>query len=183
MTSLQGQLLIASADLRDPNFFHTVVLMVRHGDDGALGLVLNRPVDATLQQVWQQVSQQPCLRDDRLRVGGPCEGPLMAVHEDPALAESEIVGGLYFCTGRDVLEQLAQDATRRALFFGGFSGWGAQQLEGEMEQDSWHVLPAKPAHVFEPEVDLWDKLMREVAGRKILSALKIRDVPPDLRLN
>lgn len=183
MSSLQGQLLIASAELRDPNFYHSVVLMVRHGEDGALGLVLNRPLDVRLSAVWEQVSSAECKRDDRLHVGGPCEGPLMAIHDEPTLAESEIVDGLYFCTGRDFLEQLALDESRRVRFFAGFSGWGGEQLEGEMQQDSWHVLPAKPSHVFDVEVDLWDKTMREVAGRKILSSLKIRDVPPDLRLN
>ncbi len=183
MQALEGQLLIASASLADPNFFHTVVLLVRHNDEGALGLVLNRPLEVRLRQVWEQVSSTQCERNDAIHLGGPCEGPLMAVHDDPTLAESQIVPGLFFCTHRDYLEQLAGDPERRVRFFAGFAGWAEGQLEGEMTHDSWRTLPAKIEHAFAKESDLWDLLSRQAAGKQILDALKIREVPPDLRFN
>ena len=65
MDSLQGQLLIASQDLVDPNFARTVVLIAVHGEEGALGLILNREMNMPSQQVWGQVSQSPCLRDGK----------------------------------------------------------------------------------------------------------------------
>jgi putative transcriptional regulator len=183
MPSLEGHLLIASKELRDPNFSRSVVLLVRHNDEGALGLILNRPLEVRLRQVWEQVSSSPCTRNDPIHLGGPCEGPLMALHDQPPLGESQVVEGLYFCTHRDYLEELAGDPERNVRFFAGFAGWAAGQLEGEMEQDSWLALPAKAAHAFAEEVDLWDQVMREVAGKRILETLKIREVPPDLRMN
>lgn len=183
MPSLEGHLLIASKELRDPNFSRSVVLLVRHNDEGALGLILNRPLEVRLRQVWEQVSSSPCKRDDAIHLGGPCEGPLMALHDQAPLGESQVVDGLYFCTHRDYLEELAGDTEHNVRFFAGFSGWAAGQLEGEMEQDSWLTLPAKSQHAFAEEVDLWDQVMREVAGKRILETLKIREVPPDLRMN
>jgi putative transcriptional regulator len=183
MDSLQGKLLVASPDLRDPNFFHSVVLLVRHSADGALGLVLNRPLEIRLKQVWHQVSEVPCVRDDRIFLGGPCEGPLMALHDDPTLGDAEAGGGLFFSTDREYLEQLAADPERRVRFFAGYSGWGANQLEAELAERSWLPVDVKAAHAFEADDELWDRAMRDVSGRKVLDLLGIRDVPPDLRVN
>lgn len=183
MDSLQGQLLLASADLRDPNFFHSVVLLVRHNEEGALGLVLNRPLEARLEQVWKEIGIGRPARNDVIHLGGPCEGPLVALHEVAELGESEVVPGVHFSSNRDMLEQLVGDPARQARFFAGFSGWGPGQLENEMTEDSWLLLPAEAKHVFSAEVDLWSLLMREISGREILSKLQIRHVPPDLRMN
>lgn len=183
MNSLQGSLLIASAELRDPNFFHTVVLLVRHNDEGALGLILNRPLNVRLHQVWEQMGLQAALRNDVIHLGGPCEGPLMALHDEPNLGETEAPAGVHFTTNRDALELLVREPDRQARFFAGFSGWGSGQLESEMKEGSWLVLPATPQHVFDAETDLWDKVTREIHGREILSTLNIRHVPPDLRMN
>ena len=183
MESLQGKLLIASPELRDPNFFHSVVLLVRHNVEGALGLVLNRPLNVRLPQVWDQVSNAECRRNDLIYLGGPCEGPLMAVHDQAALSETEVPGGFHFATDRAALEQLASEPERLVRFFAGFAGWSEGQLEAELAEDSWLTLPATAQHVFATETDLWDKVMRELKGREILDVLKIREVPPDLRAN
>lgn len=183
MESLQGHLLIASPELRDPNFFHTVVLLVRHNVEGALGLVLNRPLSVRLRQVWKQVEDTECVRNDQIYLGGPCEGPLMALHDRIDLSETEATVGLYFSTDRAALAHLAADAERQVRFFAGFSGWGAGQLEGELVEQSWLTLPATVEHVFDSEVDLWDKVVRQVKGAEILKTLGIRGAPPDLRAN
>jgi len=184
MNSLQGRLLLASPELRDPNFFHTVVLIVRHDDDGALGLVLNHPLSVRLKQVWGQIGAGEPARDDLIHLGGPCEGPLMALHDEPTLGETEALPGVHFTTGRDLLELLAADPSRQARFFAGFAGWSAGQLEGEMSEGSWETLQATPPHVFDADAaDQWEKLTRELAGQKIMGMMNIRHVPPDLRLN
>ena len=74
MSSLQGQLLIASPDLTDPNFAGTVVLIAAHGADGALGLILNREMETPLSQVWGQVSTSDCPRTENVWHGGPISG-------------------------------------------------------------------------------------------------------------
>jgi putative transcriptional regulator len=180
--SLQGHLLIASPELRDPNFFHTVVLVVQHGDQGALGLVLNRPSQTSLKQVWPQVSAMPCQREDALYVGGPVEGPLMTLHGQIKHSEIEVVSGVYFCSGRDRVEALVSENVE-ARFFAGFAGWGAEQLESELSEGAWHTLPAAARQVFSIEADLWTHMMKEVAGSRVLSALKIKHVPPDPSMN
>ena len=79
MESLQSHLLIAAADLSEP-FAHSVVLLVRHNDEGALGLILNRRTNASLKETWARLSEVPCHRNEALYLGGPCEGPLVALH-------------------------------------------------------------------------------------------------------
>jgi len=80
MKSLQGHLLIASPTLLDPNFRKSVVLLVQHNEEGAMGLVLNRPTETKLCEAWTQVAETDCASDASLNLGGPCEGPLMALH-------------------------------------------------------------------------------------------------------
>jgi putative transcriptional regulator len=80
MDSLRGQLLLASRRLADPNFFHAVVLMVQHGEDGALGLVINRPLEVTIKQACDDSLEMVCETEGILHQGGPCQGPLMVLH-------------------------------------------------------------------------------------------------------
>ncbi|HEX4792994.1 MAG TPA: YqgE/AlgH family protein, partial [Humisphaera sp.] len=106
MNSLQGHLLIASPQLADPNFARSVVLIVQHNESGALGLILNRPLETNLQSVWEQVSDVPCFVDQPLHQGGPCEGPLMVLHGDESLSEMSLLPGVYWSTDKDSVEQL-----------------------------------------------------------------------------
>ncbi len=107
MPFLQGHLLVASPKLGDPNFFRAVVLLVRHNEDGALGLILNRPSDTPLKAVWETVSETPCETTAVIHHGGPCPGPLMAVHTEEFMAESEVLPNLYFASDKQQLEHLA----------------------------------------------------------------------------
>lgn len=185
MNSLQAHLLIATTDLAEP-FTRSVVLLVRHGSDGALGLILNRRTSATLKEAWARVSETPCHRDDDLFLGGPCEGPLVALHTHELLLEIEVLPGLYFCSGKERLESLAaqQDgAICTAKFFAGYSGWAPGQLEDEIARGSWSVMPAQNEHVFWPDDKLWTQATRFVADAAWRSALKIKDAPPDLHMN
>ncbi|MBI3461476.1 MAG: YqgE/AlgH family protein [Planctomycetes bacterium] len=180
--SLQGQLLIASAELRDPNFFHTVVLLVQHSADGALGLVLNRPSETALQDVWSKVSSTVCNSREVLHMGGPCPGPLVSLHTEASCGEVEVFPGVFFTAASEKLEQLAaqEDGVR---FFVGYAGWGSGQLESEMKEGSWRTLPAKAEHIFQPEGELWERATRQAADAVLLATLRIKHVPADPRLN
>lgn len=183
MTSLQAHLLIASPDLADP-FGGSVVLLVRHSSEGALGLILNRRTTSTLQETWVKVSEVPCHRDQLIFLGGPCEGPLVALHTDEFLLEIEVLPGIYFSAGKEKLERLASQTNGKpAKFFAGYAGWGAGQLEAEIARGSWSVMPARPEHVFEFEEELWQRTRRFVADAAWRSALHIKHAPPDPRLN
>ena len=85
--SLDGHFLVASRELLDPNFARSVVLIIRHSEEGAMGLVLNRPTKTSVSEAWKQVSEAPCPTTGLIHLGGPCRGPLMAIHGDPALGE------------------------------------------------------------------------------------------------
>ena len=183
MKSLQGQLLIAAPRLVDSNFRHAVVLMVQHNESGALGLILNRPTETPLAEVWDQVSQTPCATDERLHLGGPVQGPLMALHARDDLGEVEVVRGLHFCAEPSKLETLVASSDDTARYFVGYSGWGAGQLEHEMQEGSWLTCAAAPAHAFDPVEDLWQRVTRQIADSAVIGSLKIKHIPPDPSLN
>lgn len=183
MTSLQAHLLIAMPELPEP-FQRAVVLIVRHNDEGALGLILNRRTTARLDQTWSEVSDLPCHRSESIFLGGPCEGPLVALHTDEFLLEMEVLNGLYFCAGKEKLETLAaRQDDQPVKFFAGYSGWSAGQLENEIARGSWSVMPAKVEHVFAFEEELWQRSQRFVADAAWRSRLGIKHAPNDPRMN
>lgn len=182
MNSLQGHLLIAVPELLDPNFFQRVVLIVRHDEEGAFGLVLNRPTKMGVKQVWEQVSHTPIESSDPVYLGGPVEGPLMALHSQADLAELEITPRVCYSVQSDQLESLVMQAQGPKKFFLGFAGWSPGQLEGELEEGVWVTLLASYDHVFYSDEDLWRRLIRE-AQSPILAALNIKHVPQDPSMN
>jgi putative transcriptional regulator len=179
---LQGHLLVSAPELPDV-FEHSVILLVRHNEEGAFGLILNRPTDTRVRDVWSKVSESECLTDERLHVGGPVEGPLMALHAEEFVMEMEILPGIYFSANRDKLEQLTVKPEGPARYFVGYAGWSAGQLEAEIKRGSWQALPARPEHIFESDERLWELVRREIADHILRASLGIKHVPPDLRMN
>jgi putative transcriptional regulator len=185
MESLQGQLLIASPGLVDPNFARTVVLIAVHGEEGALGLILNREMSTPLPQVWGQVSESPCLRTENVRHGGPVSGSLMAVHDHRSHANLVVTEDIYVATELNAMESLAASDEGQALFYIGHAGWGPGQIETELAEGSWLVLPATVDHVFgeHDSSALWKDSMTEFGRRQIHSVIPIKHVPDNPRLN
>jgi putative transcriptional regulator len=183
LSSLQAHLLIATGELAEP-FTRSVVLLVRHNDEGALGLILNRRTSAELKEAWGRLSESPCRCDAPIYLGGPCEGPLVALHQQEFLLEMEVMPGVYFSAGKDKLETLAaQSDSSGVKFFAGYSGWSPGQLEAEIRRGSWSVMPAETRHVFEQEDELWGRMTRRVADTAWRSTLGIKHVPDDLSNN
>jgi putative transcriptional regulator len=160
-----------------------VVLLIQHSDDGAFGIILNRPLSATIQEVWSKVSDKPCASEEPLRFGGPCEGPLMAIHTRQTLSETEIIPGVFLGVEPEKLARLVAKANPKVRFFAGYAGWAAGQLENELSEGSWLTVPAEPEHIFYKEDDLWKKLTGNLGTSAIFSALKIKHVPEDPSLN
>lgn len=180
MKSLKGQFLLASPRLLDPNFARTVVLMVQHGDEGALGLIVNRPLDATVKQVCDQVLSCPCAVEGVLHQGGPCEGPLMVLHGQEEESDTEVVPGVYFTTERDKIESLMRAGEGLSKFFVGYAGWGAGQLEAEMETGSWVTTPADSGQIFTEGDGLenqWTRLLTRVNLSQYIDPDRIPDDP------
>src|SRR5687768_16486258 len=183
MDSLQGQLLIAAPRLADPNFFHTCILMVQHNDEGALGLVLNRPLGATVAEVWTQVSDATCCIEGVVHQGGPCEGPLMVLHGDDAVGDMTVMPGVSLTTNKGVIETLVEEGSSAARFFVGYAGWAAGQLEQEIDDASWLLVPAQPDHIFEETDNLWQQLHKQAMRTSHVSCIPPEIMPEDPSLN
>jgi putative transcriptional regulator len=179
--SLRGQLLVASPALIDPNFFRTVVLVGEHGDEGAMGLVLNRPSAAS---VGEAVPDLEPLVDPLapVFVGGPVRPSavlVLAEWEEPELAGMLVGERIGFVPAEAEFEALEQ-ATSRARVFAGYAGWEPGQLEGEVERSDWVVAPADEEDVFGEDPDeLWPAVLQRLGGRFALLAR----MPADPSLN
>jgi putative transcriptional regulator len=183
MESYQGHLLIASPQLPDPNFARSLVLLIEHNQEGAFGVVVNRPVSKTVQEVWREVGSAPCNSRRPIYLGGPVPGPLLALHDRPSLAEMEAVPGVYFSAKKHSLDALVEADDSQYKIFIGHSGWAAGQLENEMRQGSWRVLSATADIVFSTSDELWETVFREMGRSLLMSMLHLDELPPDPSLN
>jgi putative transcriptional regulator len=182
MDSLRGHLLIASPVLVDPNFHRTVVLIAEHTEDGAMGLVLNRPAETLVAEAVPDLSD---LADSGapVYVGGPVAADsviVLAEFDEPSLAGVLLDDDLGFVGGG--AEDLAEVAggVRRARVFAGHSGWGPGQLEGELEEESWIVEPPRREELFSEEPEsLWAAVLR----RKGREYALLSTMPPDPSVN
>ena len=180
MESRRGQLLIASPRLRDPNFFKTVVLIVKDDEeDGTLGVILNRPLAVSVSDaVAEQVDAATGI-EEPIHQGGPCEGPLVALHTNLAAGGDEVVQGVRFSMEREAIEWLMENNEGPIKYFAGYSGWGKGQLDAELEEGAWQLTPASHEHVFENRGD-WSKLITWLAmGRRV----DIGRIPDDPSVN
>lgn len=169
MDSLHGQLLIAPPYLSDPNFQHTVVLMIQHDEEGAFGVILNRPTGRSIREVWKEVRGEDCSCGQEVRVGGPVTGPLVALHAEPGLAEMQVVDGVYCTMSAERIEEIVRDDRKLVRFYAGYSGWGGGQLEAELSTGSWLTTEATAESVFHvKDEDLWNTVVRKAAGGETL---------------
>jgi len=169
MKSLQGQLLVAVPHLPDLNFFRSVVLVLQHDDQGSAGLVLNRPTRLGIRDLWSDLEGDTAAAEGVIHFGGPVTGPLMALHDSLALAEAQIVPGVFLSIDRNNVNQLVAQDRHRLRVFSGYSGWGASQLDREVDAGGWLMADASADHVFDPPEDLW-KAVCELIGHDIVWA-------------
>lgn len=181
----KGRLLVATPPLDDPNFDRTVIYVVEHHADGALGVVINRPTDEPLHEPldrWDELQAHP----GSVFLGGPVEpDALLAL----ALAKQPIdepTDELAPVSGRVVSADLTTDPAIVGVgldavrIFRGYAGWGPGQLEGEIDAGAWLVVDAEPDDVFATEPDdLWRTVLRRQGGRLAWLAT----APDDLSAN
>lgn len=178
--SLKGQLLIAGPGLIDPNFRRAVVLVGEHGEEGAMGVVLNRPSGATITEAVPDLATLVA-GSDVVHVGGPVQPSAIVVladFDEPDRAGSLVLGSVGFLPADVEPEELGE--LKQARVFAGYAGWGPRQLDVELEEGSWIVEPALPEDVFttSPE-ELWSVVLRRKGGPFSVLAL----MPPDPSLN
>ena len=172
-TWVAGQLLVAAPMLRDPNFYRTVVLILRHDEDGAMGVVLNRPsaerAEAYLPEWAEQLEPEATVF-----VGGPVQPEVAIGFSRPFELSQPDTGLVDLTTSGD-------DYSNGPIrVFAGYAGWGPEQLEAELEESAWIVLPPDWGDLFceDPE-RLWSQVLARQGGRLAMLAT----FPPDLSLN
>jgi len=154
---LNNQLLIAMPSLADPNFAQTVTLVCEHSERGALGIILNRPLNMNLGEVLEQLGLpdgQDSRREQAVLRGGPVQTDrgfvLHPPGQQPWDSTLEVSEALHVTTSRDILEAIARgEGPPRAAMALGYAGWDAGQLEEEVRQNAWLTAPCDDSIVFE----------------------------------
>jgi len=162
-------LLVASPLLLDPNFLHTVVLIIEHNEEGALGVVLNRPIPITIAQVCAESGI--IYRGDPQTTafsGGPvepCKGIVLVRGEMPEPADTVLDFTDFVSFRKDLLQSLAANPESKYRLFLGYSGWGAGQLEGELDQHAWFRISLEPEVLFQNDpTRLWGETIKVLLG-------------------
>lgn len=202
--NLTGKLLIASPYLSDGNFLRSVLLIVTHSSSGAFGVMLNRCTSRRLRDLIElsSASGTAMREDDQIYLGGPCEGPLLAIHDlagigSPCLAvdagdgdagkiADEVSGPapaadmpsptLWISCEDDQLRILHRRGEASVRYVISYSGWGPGQLDAELGQGGWLVCDADADLVFGDADDVWEAAVRR-CGHQVLT-----DMVPGLRV-
>lgn len=181
-SKLEGQLLVASPYLADPSAARTVVLVFQHGEHGSAGVILNRPLGQASKALWRQL-RAPAAAEQPLHFGGPFPGPMLALHQRADFGELAVTPELFLAADRKRLGQLVQQEQTPVRLFVGCAGWSVGQLERELQQGAWMLLPATAERVFCDDTELWAQAVRAV-GRNVLSThVDARRIPSDVRVN
>ena len=162
----------------DPNFRRAVVLVLEHADEGALGIVLNQPMEVRAEDALPEPLASVVSAGSAVHRGGPVQPGTVIVVAD--FADADVAGGITFDTvgilDPDAAEERGVAGIRQARAFGGYSGWGGGQLEGEINSDAW--IDAAP-HVDDVFTDdpagLWRRVLERAGGSYRLMATAPED--------
>lgn len=178
-----GSLLVSSPEMLDPNFAETVVLLLDVDDNGAVGVILNRPSAVLVADVledWRDTVGEP----EVLFQGGPVgtDGALavglLAVPDQEPVGFREAFGRVGV-VDLDTPVELMEGSLAGLRIFVGYAGWGAGQLQGEIERGDWYVVPSEVVDVFRVDpTDLWRDVLRRQPGE--LAWHSTRPADPDL---
>ncbi len=177
--SLAGRILVARPDLPDPRFHATMMLLLEHGSQGALAVVLNRPSELTIADAfpdWEELGAEPKV----VFAGGPVDADALIALGRSANGPGELVLGAH-SVDLDAQPTLVEaEGVSEVRIFAGYAGWDPGQLEGELANDAWWVVDATIDDLFTDDPDgLWARVMRRQSGRLAWLA----HYPVDPRLN
>jgi putative transcriptional regulator len=166
--ALAGELLIASPAMTDPRFYQAVVLIVRHDRNGALGIIINRPLeDRSLASLLEALGDKDTTVEGRVRIfaGGPVQpeiGFVLHSAEYHATGTTDIDGHVAVTSSPEILRDIANKrGPMKTLIAFGYAGWGPSQLDGELEHRFWFIAPEDSRFVFDHDRDmLWDEAMK-----------------------
>ena len=166
MENMRGQLVVATPALGDPNFAHTVVFLLDHNEDGALGIVLNRPSEADVVEAlprWHSLATAP----EVMFIGGPVQPEAvvaLALADTETEAVQPVARGVAIVDLRSDPLSLVGEVQGLRLF-AGYAGWGGGQLEAEIDEGGWFVIDAVPDDVFGDDPDrMWVRVLSRKGG-------------------
>jgi putative transcriptional regulator len=165
--SLAGQLLVATPTISDPRFAHVVILMVRHDQEGAFGIVVNRPIgEHSIATLLEATGGNDPNIEGRVQVfaGGPVQPELGFVLHSAEYRRSgtiDIDGKVAMTASREILRDIGHNqGPEKSLFAFGYTGWAPGQLEGELARQTWFTTPEEPKLIFDDDRNhLWDDAM------------------------
>ena len=168
--ALAPALLLSMPQLVDPNFARTVILLCEHSEEGAFGLVVNRPAETTAAEAVQMEPGVDDPNDLPLLMGGPVEpqrGWILTASPVEAVDSRAIGAGLYLSASPTVLREVleAHPAPRRTAVLAGYAGWGPGQLDEELSQSAWLIMPVELDLIFEiPPAAAWEMAIRRLGA-------------------
>jgi putative transcriptional regulator len=167
---LAPALLLSMPQLVDPNFARTVILLCEHSEEGAFGLVVNRPAETTAAEAVQMEPGIERPNDLPLLLGGPVEPQRGWILTDAPVEENEsrpLGAGLYLSASPLVLREVlaVHPRPRRTAVLAGYAGWGAGQLDAELAESAWLIMPVELDLVFEiPPAAVWEMAIRRLGA-------------------
>lgn len=162
--SLAGRILVARPDLPDPRFHATMMLLLEHGAEGALAVVLNRPSAVPMADAfpdWEELGSDPKM----IFAGGPVDGDALIALGKPSHHTGDLVLGAHPVDLDQQPTLVEAEGVSEVRIFAGYAGWDPGQLEGELEADAWWVVDATIDDLFTDDPDgLWARVMRRQRG-------------------
>jgi putative transcriptional regulator len=164
----QGKFLVADRQMMDPNFRETVVLLIRYGTDGAMGLVINRPVPVKLSTILPDMKELD-RRTEPLYLGGPVQPSMVLLlvrSANPIGSSMPVFDDVYLSSSQELLKRLIKKPAKEERFriYSGYTGWAPNQLESEYDRGDWHVLKADTETLFDKKSSgIWQELIQRVS--------------------
>ena len=202
--SLAGNLLVASTLVQDPVRSNSVCLLVHHDGDGAIGVMLNRPLapnpDTLLAMLGKNSElgkDSDSLEKNRLpkvesplpngmgtvHFGGPLSGPVVAIHSVSQYAEAETGPGIYVAAQKHHLEGPVSQRNGPMRHIVGHLGWKEGELQQELDDGLWHVVPATAEVVFSNDREMWPRLIHRSTARSVATWIGTSDNPNAWEVN
>ena len=164
---LTGQLLVSVNRPDDSPLAGAVCLVLHHATEGSMGLILNRELDRDVESLWKVLKAPARSTAGPIRFGGPCSGPIIALHSHEQFAEGLAGQGVYLAAHLDKLQKLVATERGQVRIVVGQIQWNAGELESEVLKGQWLPMPATPELVFAPEDEMWGRGMRQAGNRFI----------------
>ena len=146
--------------------------------------MINRPSKLTIEELSAKIYGSKIEWDKLIHVGGPVGGPLIMIHQISDMADEPITEDIFRTVDPDKLREMLQEQVEPSILIANYAGWGPLQLEAEISEGSWEIMPGSPAFVFWTGIkDLWDVLIGELQASQIADMLKIQKSNIDPKLN